>query len=258
MGAGERRNESRRVRAPPHGKRSQLQTGDPSLGPRVQRADVVQRKTQTHCLVQKAAGFVQAEAQVGGAQLVHLSARAQARQGQRRIFAGGDDQMQLRRQVLHQKGKGLIHRQRIDLVEIVEDEDDRVCGGGNVVEQGRELRFSMRWLRGLQVRQRPGTNAWHYALQRGNQIGQKTGGIAIARIQGEPRDRPPATRGPCAEQRGLSKSGRGRNQGQLAVQAGIELRDEPGAENGIWLGRGPIEFGGEDGRCHDRLGTRIG
>lgn len=95
--------------------------------------------------------------------------------------------MQLRRQMLHQKDKGQIHRPGIDLVEIVEDEDDRVWGGGNVVEQGRKLRFNVRGLRGLQACQRPGPDSWHNGLQRGNQIGQKPGRIAIARIQRQPR-----------------------------------------------------------------------
>ena len=48
--------------------------------------------------------FVEGEAQVGGADLDQLAAGPQARQGQRRVLAGADHQVHLRREVLEQEG----------------------------------------------------------------------------------------------------------------------------------------------------------
>ena len=58
-----------------------------------------------------------------------------------RIFTGGDDQVHLRRQVLEQKGEGLVNRFGIDHVVVVQDEDEIVREGGDLVEQGGQDRF---------------------------------------------------------------------------------------------------------------------
>ena len=92
-------------------------------------------------LLEKRGGFGGGKAQVGGAQLGQLAPGAQAGQGELRILAGGDDQVQLRRQVLEQKGEGIVNRLGIDHMVVVEDEDERVREGGDLVEQGRQDRL---------------------------------------------------------------------------------------------------------------------
>ena len=93
-----------------HGNRGQLQAGNPAFGARFQGGDVFRREVEAHHLVEKSGGFGGGKAQVGGAQLGQLAAGAQPGQGQLGILTGGDDQVHLRRQVLEQKGEGLVNR----------------------------------------------------------------------------------------------------------------------------------------------------
>ena len=104
--------------------RGQLQAGNPAFGAGFQRGDVVRGEVQAHHLVEELGGFGGGEAQVGGAQLGQLAPGAQPGQRQRRILAGGDDQVHLRRQVFEQKGQGLVDRLGINDVVVVEDEDE--------------------------------------------------------------------------------------------------------------------------------------
>ena len=64
------------VRAALHGKRGQLQTGNPAFGAGFQCGDVFRREVQPHHLVEKSGGFSRGEAQVGGAQFGQLAAGA--------------------------------------------------------------------------------------------------------------------------------------------------------------------------------------
>ena len=88
----------------------QLQSRDPAFGASFQRGDVVRREAEAHRVVEKLGGFGGREAQIGGAQFGQLSSGAQPGQRERGILSGGDDQVQLRRQVIDQKGERLIDR----------------------------------------------------------------------------------------------------------------------------------------------------
>ena len=66
------------------------------------------------------------------------------------ILTGGNDQVHLWRQVLEQKGEGLVNRFGINNVVVVKDEDEIVRDGGDFIEQGCQNRFDGRWLRGLE------------------------------------------------------------------------------------------------------------
>ena len=65
--------------------------------------------SQAHHLVEVRRGLVGREAQVGGADLDQLAARAQPGQRQRRVGAAGDHQVQLRGQVVEQERHPLLH-----------------------------------------------------------------------------------------------------------------------------------------------------
>ena len=71
------------------------------------------------------------------------------------ILTGGDDQVHLRRQVLEQKGEGMVNRFGINHVVVVQDEDEIVRDGGDFIEQGRQNRFGWRWLRRLEQHPTP-------------------------------------------------------------------------------------------------------
>ena len=70
------------------------QAGDPAFGMSRQRRIVIGRQVQSHYAVQEPNGFVECEAQIGSTQLDKLATRAQLRDGQERIDARGDDQVQ--------------------------------------------------------------------------------------------------------------------------------------------------------------------
>ena len=67
------------------------------------------------------------------------ASRATARQfrfpGQLWILASGDHQVHLRRQVLDQKGQGIVNRPGINQVVVVKHEDKMVRDAGNLIEQ---------------------------------------------------------------------------------------------------------------------------
>ena len=74
------------------------------------------------------------------------------------ILTGGDDQVHLWRQVLEQKGQGLVNRFGINHVVVVKDEDEIVRDGGNFIDQGCQSRFDGRWLGRLEYIQHPCAN----------------------------------------------------------------------------------------------------
>ena len=55
---------------------------------------------------------------------------------------------------------------------------------------------------------------------------------------------------PCADQRGFSKAGGGRDEGQRAVQARVQPRDQPWAGDCARAGRGDKQLGGYQGWNH--------
>ena len=137
-------------------------------------------------LVEKVGGLGGREAQVGGAQLGQLAPGAQAGQRQRRIFAGGDDQVHLWRLVFDEEGQGLIDRSGIERMVVIEHEDERIRDGGDVVEQGCQQRVAGRWLRRLQRSQRPCADTRRNGLQGSDEVGQKARGVVIAGIERQP------------------------------------------------------------------------
>ena len=98
----------------------------PAIQPSVlvfERGDLVGGEVEAHHLVEERGGLGRGEAQVGGAQLGQLPPGAQPGQGQGRILAGGDDQVQPGRQVLDQEGQRIVHRPGVEDVVVVEHED---------------------------------------------------------------------------------------------------------------------------------------
>ena len=141
------------VQGPLQGKGSQLQTGNPAFGAFFQRGDILRRKVQAHHLVEKLGSFGGGKAQVRGAQFGQLAPGAQTGQGQGRVLTGGDDQVQpsaapLRRQVPEQKGERVVDgcacpgEASVDEVIVVEDQDNPIGQGGNLVDQSGQDRLA--------------------------------------------------------------------------------------------------------------------
>ena len=142
--AGEAGDEAGDVGSSLHRQRRQLERGDPSFGASLQSGDVGARQLQSHHLVEIARGLVEREAQISGPDLDELATRSKARQRQRRVGPAGDDQPDLRREVLHQVGHPVLDLGLLDDVVVVEHHHDRVGEGGEVVEQRHNERLCRR------------------------------------------------------------------------------------------------------------------
>ena len=94
IAAGKRLNQLPGVGVTAQRQGQQLQPGDPALGALLQRGDIAPIQFQPRGLPQKIGRFFQRELQIGLANLRHLTARAQARERQRRILAREDDHAQ--------------------------------------------------------------------------------------------------------------------------------------------------------------------
>src|SRR6266567_7885120 len=166
------------------------------------------------------------------------------------IFAGGNDQVHLRRQVLDEIGEGNVNRFGIKHVVVVKDEDEMVRERGDLIEQGRQDCFGWRWLRGLKHTQHPFPNIRRNRLQSSDQVRQKACGVVIPFVQRQPGDRSLDEGDPCTDQRGFPKAGGGRDEGQLAVQTLVQPLEQAGAADNVRPKPGDIQFRGENGRWH--------
>ena len=110
VGAREGPDEAIHILPSPHGKGRHLQPGDPALGPLVERRHLLGREDEPHRLAEEGGRFVRREPEVVGADLNHLPPRSQPGDGNRWIGAGGDDQMEVGRQVFQEKGQGAVDR----------------------------------------------------------------------------------------------------------------------------------------------------
>jgi hypothetical protein len=142
-------------------------------------------------------------------------------------------QVQLRWQVLNQEGERLVDRPGIQQVVVVKHEDRRLRQRGELVEQQRQQRLDGRGLGGLERRHHPDANRRRNRLQRGDKVRQKAGRVTIPLVQREPGGGAPAAGDPRAGQAGFPKAGRGRDQGQPAVQPFVQPRDQVGAEHRV-------------------------
>src|ERR671915_1319014 len=165
-----------------------------------------------------------------------------------RILTGGDDQVHPWWQMLDQKGEGIVNRSGINNVVVIEDENEIVREGGDFIEQGRQNRFGWWWLRGLEYTQHSFSNVRDNRLQSSDEVSQKACGVVIPFVQRKPGGRPLAPGEPFAEERGFTKSGGGRDEGQFAVQTLVKTLDQAGAEDDSRLRWGGIEFSGQDWR----------
>ncbi len=233
----------------------ELQPGDPAFSARLQRGDGVGAQVQPHCLVQEGGGFVDGEAQVGGAHFGQLAARSQPRQRQRRVFARGDHQVQGRRQMLNEKCQRLPDRGRLDDVVVVQHQQRRRRERRQLVDQRGQQRFQRRRLWRTQRGQHARAQLRRNPLHRRREIDEKARRIVVANVEREPGDRTPTLRNPGADQRRLAKTRRRGDQRQPAVQPGVQPRQQTRAVDGVGARRWDVELGGQQRRSHGVAGA---
>ena len=159
------------------------------------------------------------------------------------ILPGSDEQVHLGWQVLDQEGKDTVNRFCINSVVVVEDKDEIVRDSGDFIDQSRQNRFDGWRLGGLERPQHSSPDVLRNRLQGSDEVGKKARGVAIPFVQRQPGDRPPATGDPLADQRGLAETGWSGDEGQPAVQALVEARDQAWSEDGMGPGWGCEELG---------------
>ena len=118
-----------------------------------------------------------------GPQLGQVAAGAQPGKGEVRVLTRGDDQMQLRGQVIDQKRESVVHRLRIDHVIIVQDEDETIRDGGHFVEQGRQHHLGGRGLRGMEDSRQFRSDTRCDPLQRRDEIREKACRVVVSFIK---------------------------------------------------------------------------
>ena len=89
---------------------------------------------------------------------------------------------------------------------------------GDFIEQGCQNRFNWWWLGRSDRIQDPCPSVGRNRLQRRDQVGQKARRVAISLVQRQPGNRSLAIGDPFADERGLAKTGRGRDKGQFACE----------------------------------------
>ena len=256
---GEAGDEGGGVVAPLHRERSQLQRGDPTLGPSLQRLDVLSRQRQPHHPVEVRRRLVGREAQIGGADLDEIATPPQQRQRQRRVGATGDHQMNLWRQVLQQEGHPVLDVARVDQVIVVEHQHHVVADGAEVVEQRGEYRLHLR-LRRLQQRECARADPGRRPLQRGDQVGPEQRGIVVALVEREPGRGPSVGRRgrqPLRQQRRLAEPGGSRHQRQRRFRPPAEALAQPRTRDQTAPLPGDVKLGLEQWASHHHpLGSR--
>ncbi len=131
--------------------------------------------------MRKLGGLGRGEAQVDGSQFGQLAPGAQSGQGQRGILTGGDDQVQLRRQVLDQEGQRIVHRLCVEDVVVVEDEDDDRSGwSATSLSRAVSVDSGDGGCGDWSTASTPVSDPGRDRLQSRDQVGQEAVGIAVA------------------------------------------------------------------------------
>ena len=221
--SGQRSNEMvpARILQTLHRQRSQLQAGDPALGTVFECRDLCRRQIELHHLVEESRGLFLRESQVDRSYLGQLPADPQARERKWRIGPAGDDEMQLRGYVVEQKGHHLVDCGQRDGVIVVEDEHKPAVKRSDIVDECRDQRLYGRGLKGLEAHLARLSQADIDLLQSSDDVREKAGQIVVSLVERNPSDAHTrlAASDPLAEQRGLAKTGRSGDEGQLGTQA---------------------------------------
>ena len=147
--------------------------------------------------------------------------------------------------MVEQERNNLVDGRRLDDMIVVQDEDERLRGFGDVVDQAGEQRFKRGLLGGLQYRLGCLTKGWVDSLERGKQVSQEPCRIVVTVIEGEPGSRPVHLTKPVTQERCFAKACRRRGEGQpvTQTQSCVQPLDEMWSWHQIRAWRRDKEFG---------------
>ncbi len=263
MAAGERSDEVAEVgpprRSSARGQGGQLQAGDPSLGPLLERGDVRRLEPQAHHVVEEGGRLLVGESQVGRTDLLQLAAGAQARQRQRRVGPGHDRDGDLRGKVVEQERHGLVDRRVVDEVVVVQREHRRPGQRVEVVHQADQHVLGRQPAVGVQQGARLCARLRDGALDGGHEVGEEAAQVAVALVEGEPRDVGRLVGScraqPLGHQRGLAEPGGSRDEQQPGhrPRTGAQPVDQPRPCDELTARRRDVQL-----RAQDRHGVSVG
>ena len=246
--AGEGGHERRRVGPVAQRQPGQLEPGRPALGALDQRRHLRVGQAQPHATAQERGRLLDAESQVGGAQLGELVAGTEARQGQRRVLTAGDHQVQRRWQVVEQEGDRGMDVRSLHQVVVVQDQQTGGGQGGQVVDQAGDHNLRWRRLRGVEPGHRPAPTGRSDRLQGGDQVAEEPAGVLVALVEGEPGGRAVQLGEPGRQQAGLAGTGRRREQrAPTRARADVEAGQQPGPRDQVATGPGHEQLGRQQG-----------
>ena len=265
MAAGERGDEAVDVVVSAQRQASQLQPGRPALGPRGQRRGdrVRQRRTgprsagRRRDLLQQRRRLLGREPQFRGTQLGQLPAGPQPRQGQWRVAAACQRQVQPRWPVLEQEPERLVHQLRADHVIVIQDQQQRlICvrPAGYLVDQGRHQRLERRWRGRPEQRAHPLADSRPHPVQRGHRMPPEPGRVVVASIQRQPGHGMPAAPDPLGQQDSLAVPGRGAGQDESSSPALVEPLRQSRARHQIRPQPRHVQLGGQQDIALRRCG----
>ena len=181
MASGERGDEGIYILAPLHRDGSQLQAGDPALGPRFQGSHLRLSQAQAHHLLEELPAFPGREAQPFGPDLGELAAGAQPGQGQGRINPGQNGYVEMKRQMVQQESDRLMDCRQLDQVIVVQDKDRVPWKIAQAVDQERQNPFGVRQLGRIDERFDLGRQAILQAVEGSGKIAEETDQVIVIR-----------------------------------------------------------------------------
>ncbi len=227
------------------GKRGHLQTGDPALGFAFEGAQKVFGQGEADGRREKARGFTGGEAQRFEPDFAQALLQAPPCQRQRRHFAADEHQMQLRRQVIDEKGDGGVDFRTGYGVVSVDDDHHMARRFRQFAEQGRQQIAGCRQLQSADQEHRRASHVRHGRLHGRDEMIEKTDQVPVFGVEGEPGDvEPPrfATQG-IGHHRCFAEPGRRCDDRQRSPQPVAQLVDQAWPADGMWSRGGNADFG---------------
>ncbi len=138
----------------------------------------------------------------------------------------------------------------VDQMVVIKNKDNSTWNRGDLVDYRGQDCLSPRRLRGLKRTQHPFSNIRRYRLQSSDEVSQKAYGVVIPIVQRQPGGWTLATGDPFADQSGLAKARRGRDESQFSVQTSVQMLDQTLAVLEFWPGVRDKKFGCEERGGH--------
>ena len=177
------------------------------------------------------------------ADLFHLTACTPAREGERRVGAGQQDQPHLERHALDKQGDHVEDRLGLDQVEIIQNEHKRASLKRNSVEDGVHAGFGGCFL------EHPGSLNLHGGDDLGQGPGQvlkEPNGIIVTLVERKPAGPALVLPEPAADQRRLAIAGRRRNEDETICIGWREPVVQAGPRYESGTDRGNVELGAQE------------